>query len=137
MRIFFDTSAFAKRYVREAGSDAVLALCDQAAELCLAAIAIPELVSAFCRLHRDGHLTPQQYTALKTGLFRDIVDIAICDLSPTVIHQTVMGLEQNRLRAMDAIHIGCAVALQVDTFVTADARQCDAARQAGLTVIYV
>ena len=35
MRVFFDSSAFAKRYVREEGTDVVLSWCEQATELCL------------------------------------------------------------------------------------------------------
>jgi predicted nucleic acid-binding protein len=35
----------------------------------------------------------------------------------------------------DAIHLGSALALKVDSFVSADARQCAAAKQAGLRVI--
>jgi len=38
---------------------------------------------------------------------------------------------------MDAIHLGSALALKVDLFVSADARQCDAATQAGLRVVQV
>jgi hypothetical protein len=36
---------------------------------------------------------------------------------------------------MDAIHLGSALALNVDVFVSADARQYVAATQAGLRVI--
>ncbi len=42
--------------------------------------------------------------------------------------------EDNALRAMDAIHIGSAVALGAEVFVSADQRQCDAASRAGLQV---
>ena len=59
MRVFFDSFAFAKRYVREAGTGAVLARCDRATEICLFAIALPEIISALCRLQREGKLTPQ------------------------------------------------------------------------------
>ena len=76
MRFFFDSSAFAKRYVREEGTDAVLSWCDQA-------------------------------------------------------------LEKNVLRGMDSIHLGSVFALNVDVFVSADARQCAAAAQAGLRVVQV
>jgi hypothetical protein len=48
MRIFFDTSTFAKRYVSEEGTEAVVHWCDRAAEIALAGIALPELISAFC-----------------------------------------------------------------------------------------
>ena len=137
MRVFFDSSAFVKRYVREEGTDVVLSWCDQATELCLSGIALPEIVSAFCRLLREDLVSPVQYRHLKTMLMADISDAAICDLSPEVIRQSIISLEKNVLRGMDAIHLGSALALNVDLFVSADARQCDAATQAGLRVVLV
>jgi hypothetical protein len=120
MRVFFDSSAFVKRYVREEGTDIVLSWCDQA---------------AFCRLLREDRVSPVQYRHLKTMLMADISDAAICDLTPEVIRQSIISLEKNVLRGMDAIHLGSALALNVDLFVSADARQCDAATQAGLRVV--
>lgn len=137
MRVFLDSSAFAKRYVREEGTDVVLALCDQATELCLSAIALPELISAFCRLQREGRLSSQQYTDLKMQLMEDVVDVAVSDLTPAIIRYSMLCLEQNRLRAMDAIHVGSAIALEAEIFVSADARQCTAAQQAGLKVVTI
>ena len=137
MRVFFDSSAFVKRYVREEGTDVVLSWCDQATELCLSGIALPEIVSAFCRLLREDLVSPVQYRHLKTMLMADISDAAICDLTPEVIRQSIISLEKNALRGMDAIHLGSALALKVDLFVSADAGQCDAATQAGLRVVQV
>lgn len=137
MRVFFDSSAFVKRYVREEGTDVVLSWCDQATELCLSGIALPEIVSAFCRLLREDLVSPVQYRHLKTMLMADISDAAICDLTPEVIRQSIISLEKNVLRGMDAIHLGSALALNVELFVSADARQCDAATQAGLRVVQV
>ncbi|CAH2031672.1 type II toxin-antitoxin system VapC family toxin [Trichlorobacter ammonificans] len=137
MRVFFDSSAFAKRYLREEGTELVLSWCDQATELCLSGIALPEIISAFCRLHRENLIAPLQYRHLKTMLMADITDAVICDLTPEVIRSTVITLEQNVLRGMDAIHIGSALALKADVFVSADARQCSAAQQAGLRVVRV
>lgn len=134
MRVFFDSSAFVKRYVSEAGTEAVLNWCDQATEIGLSAIALPEIVSAFCRLRREGKIDDTQYRQLKTLLLTDIEDAAICDLTPTVLVQSITSLETNVLRGMDAIHIGSAVALQVDVFISADQRQRDAAARAGLRV---
>lgn len=137
MRVFFDTSAFVKRYVREDGSDLVLAWCDQATELCLSGVALPEMISALCRLRRENSLNPLQYRHLKAMLMADVADAAICDLTPEVMRHTIRSLEHNVLRGMDAIHIGSAVALQVDVFVSADAKQRAAASQAGLHVAAV
>jgi uncharacterized protein len=137
MLVFFDSSAFVKRYVSEAGTAAVLAWCDQAAEIGLSGIALPEIISAFCRLQREGRITAVQYQSLKSLLLADIEDAAICDLTPTVLAQTVSSLESNVLRGMDAIHIGSAVALKADVFVSADERQLEAAARAGLRVAAV
>lgn len=134
MRVFFDSSAFAKRYVSEAGTEKVLAWCDQATEIALSAIALPEIISAFCRLRREGKIDETQYRQLKSMLLADIEDAAIGDLTPAVLAQSIASLEMSVLRGMDAIHIGAAVALQADVFVSADARQRDAAVKAGLHV---
>jgi predicted nucleic acid-binding protein len=134
MLVFFDTSAFAKRYISEAGTDAVLEWCDQATEIGLSGIALPEIISAFCRLRREARITGTQYRQLKSLLLADIEDAALCDLTPAVLAQAVSSLETSVLRGMDAIHIGSAVALKADVFISADKRQLDAAARAGLRV---
>jgi uncharacterized protein len=134
MLVFFDSSAFVKRYIREPRTDEVLAWCDQATEIGLAGIVLPEIISAFCRLQRESLISGEQYGLLKSALLADIEDAALCDLAPTVMAQTVLALENNALRAMDAIHIGSAVILKADVFVSADKRQCEAAVQVGLRV---
>ncbi len=132
MRVFFDSSAFVKRYVSEAGTEAVLAWCDRASEIGLSGIALPEIVSAFCRLRREGRIDDTQYRQLKSLLLADIEDAAICDLSPEVLARSIDSLEANALRGMDAIHVGSAIALKVDVFISADQRQLEAAIRAGL-----
>jgi predicted nucleic acid-binding protein len=137
MRVFFDTSAFVKRYIAENGTDAVLDWCQRATEICLSGIAIPELISAFCRLQRENKISAEQYQQLKTLLLSDVEDIAIGDLTPAVLAHTVTSLENNSLRAMDAIHIGSAIALECDVFISADQRQLEAAERMGLRVMAV
>ncbi len=135
MRVYFDSSAFAKRYVDEAGTAEVLAWCERATELALGIIAVPELISAFRRLQREGRLTEGRYRSLKGDLMADIADALICDTTPLVVQKAVAALEAHPLRGMDAIHIGAALACAADAFVSADARQCAAARSLGLQVV--
>lgn len=134
MQVFFDSSAFVKRYIDEPGTDKVLAWCDKASEISLSGIALPEIISAFCRLRRETKITGVQYSQLKSLLIADIEDITLCNLTPAVLAQTVLCLEQNVLRGMDAMHIGSAAVLKADVFVSADKRQCEAAMQAGLRI---
>lgn len=55
------------------------------------------------------------------------------DTTPQVIQYAVSVLEANPLHGMDAIHIGAALACSAEVFLSADRRQCAAAKQAGLT----
>lgn len=135
MRVYFDSSAFAKRYIDEAGTTEVLVWSDQASELALSVIAVPELISAFCRLQREGRLSDAQYRQIKSDLMADIADALICDTTPQVIQHAVNVLESHPLRGMDAIHLGAALACAAEVFVSADARQCAAAKQLGLQVV--
>lgn len=134
MRLFLDSSAFAKRYIRESGSDLVIAWCDRADEIALSSITLPEIISAFCRLRRERKLSDDQYEQLKAALFADSEDIVICDPTTEVVLLAVRCLETNVLRGMDAIHIGCALAWRSELFISSDKRQCQAAEQAGLKV---
>jgi hypothetical protein len=135
MRVFFDSSAFAKRYIAyESGTQEVIAWCERADELALSVIAVPELVAAFCRLRRDGAISVPQYRRLKEDFMADIADVLICDTTPQVLQHAVAALERYPLGAMDAIHLGAAVACASDVFVSADRRQCAAAKAIGLAV---
>lgn len=134
MRIFFDSSAFVKRYVAEVGTAEVLALCDRADELVLSVIAVPEIISAFFRLRREGKISDADYVRLKREIMADIVDAMVCDVAHDIVAKSVESLEGGVLRGMDAIHVGTACCTRCDLFVSSDTRQCEAAILAGLAV---
>lgn len=137
MKTFFDSSAFAKRYVEEPGSQDVDTLCMAATELALSVICIPEMISALNRRVREGILSNRQYKAAKKSMSEDVHDIAIVNLTPGVLSRCTAILEASPVRAMDALHIACAVAWGADLFVSADKRQVPAARKVGLRTRFV
>jgi predicted nucleic acid-binding protein len=137
MRVFFDSSALVKRYVDESGTAEVLAWCDNATELTVAVIAVPEMISAFRRLVREQRLTETQYAQLKGDLRADLVDVLLCETSPQVVQRAIDALEAKPLRGMDAVHVGAALVCGAEVFVSADARQCAAAAHFGLQVVAV
>ena len=137
MRIFFDSSAFAKRYIEEPGSDKVEDLCVQATLLGVSSICLPEVISGLCRLSRDSILTKNQYEVTKGALLKDFEDITVCNITPAVIGQTIHILETNMLRTLDALHIGCALEWKAEVFVSSDFRQILAAKKIGLKVVKV
>ena len=109
--VYFDSCVFAKRYINEPGTAEVLHWCEQAGELAMSVIALPQMISAFCRLQSEGRL------------------------APAALQLAVLALEASSLRGMDAIHIAAAQVCEADVFVSADARQCAAARIARLNVV--
>ncbi len=137
MKIFFDSSAFAKRYIEEPGSEVVEDLCAQATLLGVSSICLPEVISGLCRLSRDSILTKNQYEVTKGALLKDFEDITVCNITPAVIGQTIHILETNTLRSLDALHIGCALEWKTDVFVSSDHRQILAAKRMRLKVVKV
>lgn len=137
MKVFLDTSAFAKRYIAERGSNKVLELCQQADSLVVCVICLPELISTLSRLVRENILTQADYRKLKGDVMADLADVDICQITQGVLASVVTLLESNQLRAMDALHVACALAIEPDVFVSADHRQLAAAQKAGLNVVDV
>jgi uncharacterized protein len=132
VKTFFDSSAFAKRYVEEPGSQAVEALCQEATEVALCVLCVPEIISALNRRVRDGVLTRREYADVKQHLSQDIRDAAIINLVPQVVSTCTKILEVSPVRAADALHVACAVEWKTDVFASADKRQISAAKKAGL-----
>ena len=135
MKAFFDSSSFAKRFVEEQGSDKVEATCAQASELALSVICVPEVVSALNRRKRERTITDVQYGQAKARLLADVRDAVIINLTPTVIGSAIRILETSPVRAMDALHVACAVEWGAEAFASSDDRQLKAARKVGLKAL--
>lgn len=137
MRVFFDSSAFVKRFVQEVGSEQADMACTAASALGLSVICVPEMLSALNRKVREGVLLQADYSELKQAIAQDIADAQIVNLGTDVLRHTVVLLEQNTLRSLDAMHIACALEWGAERFVSADKRQLKAAQNAGLSVQFI
>ena len=135
MNLFADSSVLAKRYIADEKSDAFDELLQRATSLSVSALCMPEIISALCRRRREHALTTTQYAAAKSALESDLADATVIQLTDEVLLGCVQILESNSLRSSDAIQIASALAWHSDTFVSADTRQCAAARASGLSVI--
>ena len=134
MNIFFDSSALAKRYIEEKGSDRLQAIISSASALGVSVICIPELISALYRRRRERRLSSQQYRDAKAAVFSDIEDASVIGISEEVIARSVELLEHFPLRSADALHIACAAEWSAELFVSADERQARANVESRLTV---
>jgi predicted nucleic acid-binding protein len=137
VKLVLDSSAFAKRYILEDGSKIVDQLLQDASQLALCVILVPEIISGLNRRLREQVLSPDDYRRAKKQLLNDVHDAVLIQVTPAVISRTVKLLENNALRAMDALHVACALEWQAELFVSADKRQVEAAKNAGLHSKYI
>ncbi|MBW1939135.1 MAG: type II toxin-antitoxin system VapC family toxin [Deltaproteobacteria bacterium] len=137
MRLLVDSSSFAKRYIQEVGSDKLDEFLQQASELAICVILVPELISALNRRLREGALTERDYRKAKKLLLDDVGDATVLQLTPAVISRSVHLLENSVLRAMEALHVACALEWNADLFVTSDKKQLDSAVNSGLHTEYL
>ncbi len=137
MKVFFDSSAFAKRYIVEPGSDKVEKICSESTALGVSSICLPEIISALCRLRRQSVIAEDQYETAKQALLRDLQDALVCNITPSVIKQSIHILETSKVRSLDALHIACALEFEAEAFISSDVQQLSAAKTAGLKVFKV
>lgn len=134
LNVFLDSSALAKRYIEEKGSDRVEAILSSASVLAISVICVPEIVSALCRRRRERKLSTEEYRNAKASVLSDINDAILIGITEEVVAQAVALLEHFPLRSADALHVACAAEWSTDLFVSADDPQCRAARAHGLKV---
>jgi predicted nucleic acid-binding protein len=134
LNVFFDSSALTKRYIEEKGSGQVEAILSSASALAVSVICVPEIIAALCRRRREGRLSSQDYRTAKASVLSDIDDATVIGITDEVVAHAVELLEQFLLQSADALHIACAAESSTDLFVSADDRQCRAAKAHGLQV---
>ncbi|MFH2045147.1 MAG: type II toxin-antitoxin system VapC family toxin [Pseudomonadota bacterium] len=137
MRLLVDSSSFAKRYIQEAGSEQLDEFLQRASELAVCVILVTELFSALNRRLREGVLSSKDYRKAKELLLNDVSDATVLQLTPAVISRSAYLLENSVLRAMDSLHVACALEWKADLFVTSDKRQFDSAVSSGLRTEYL
>ena len=135
MNLFADSSALAKRYIADEQSEDFDGLLKNTDSMAVSLLCLPEIISALCRRRRERFLTNSQYEAARAALEADLADATVIAMTDEVLIAGIELLESYPLRASDAIQISSALIWQADVFASADARQCSAAKSAGLEVI--
>jgi predicted nucleic acid-binding protein len=141
---FLDTSAVAKLYIREAGTDQVLALATRAdaPTLVIVSLCRVELCAAIRRRVRSKDLSADNAKAALLAFHEHLSSIYIVQpVTEPVIEIAVELLERHELRAYDAVQLAACLSLSLTqydgqaTFVCADLRLCRAAETEGLRVV--
>jgi predicted nucleic acid-binding protein len=112
---YFDTSALAKRYVVEVGSSWVQAVVAQQSGhmIYTSVLTQPEIVSALQRRVREGTLAADQAQQLARRVLEHMTQsYALTTITPPVNTQACVLLHRHPLRAYDALHLACALAVR-------------------------
>lgn len=135
--VYLDTSALAKLYLPESGSDAVEDALLGRRDVIVSDLAVTELTSAIARRVRDGDLTAADARRIYQRLLRDIGAGEFRRAEITAnghreAERLLMGVGRRAaLRAADALHLGMASLLGVRVLVTFDQRMRAAAEALG------
>jgi len=138
--LYCDTSALAKCYFREAHSETMLDLCQQAEATAVCVIGYAEFHSALQRKRREGALTGADCARLLAGFEEDWDRFVQVEVTPELNRAAAGLLGRHALRPFDALHLAAALLLphrvpQVDlVFAGLDDRQLQVALAEGLGV---
>ena len=138
---FLDTSAVVKRYVDEVGSAWIHGI--TASEMItVSRITLVEVLSAFSRLKRESKTDPDDIlTAIRLFQYDWETLYRIVEIDLSVIEKAGQLVQKYPLRAYDSVQLASALGLhiffskvdpKIFTFVSADNRLIDAARDEGM-----
>ena len=131
MTLYVDTSALLKRYVDEPDSDRAVELLSGDAELVTGRHTVVEV-----RRNLDRVLSPADATAARAAFGADLASFAIVELDAATCELAATVAEQTGVRTLDALHLGAAQRVGTAmAFLTFDARQAQAARAIGFSVV--
>lgn len=112
MILYLDTSALAKMYLEEEGSEQVRQWADDAEALATSRVALAELAAAVARRQREGDLTDDEVGQIRSAMMEDWSHFVTVHLDE---HRAADLSFHHELRGFDAIHL--AAALQVSDAV--------------------
>ena len=141
--IYLDTSALIKLYVKEHGTEQVVAVTDDfdGVRSIILDLTPLEARSAVRRRQREGDISGADADRILDRLEADTSSSFLVQPSTSAVIEVAARLiDRHPLRAYDALQLaGCLVIREIVpgslTFVCADVRLCEAAELEGLTVL--
>jgi predicted nucleic acid-binding protein len=134
--LYVDTSALAKLYISEAGSDWVrVAVENERGRVFTSLVTYVEVLSALERAKREKRIDLRQHARQVHSFLTDWNAIHILELSQELLAPARRLIQQYSLRAYDAIHLCSALWTGKPAFACFDARLSSAATAEGLPVL--
>ena len=140
---FLEATAFAKLFVQEPGTDALISLMEAVEDnrKLISASTPLEVYAAIRRRERTGAITPEDATAALDSLRMEAARMVQEPLNPAVLEAARQLLDRTALRWPDTLQIGAAIVARdmfqaTDIiFVSASPQLLDAAKNEGFHTI--
>jgi len=137
--IYFDSSAFVKRYVEEEGTNFVKSILGGNGLITTSKLTYPEILSALMRKVRAGEIERKTFNGIVNTFEKDWDHILVLDFHNDLLQIVKMLIEKHPLKAADAIHLSSALWLKLSSkaeviFVASDSNLLKAARAEKLEV---
>ena len=138
-RAYLDTSALAKWYLNEAGSEAFVEFLQGLDSAVISSLSVTEMRSLLSRRRRMGDLSVELESVLFAALLDDIdrgwlQRYPLDDARFAEATNLIARYPEHPLRTLDALHLTVAADLAVSIVATADGVMADAALSMGLQV---
>ena len=138
-RAYLDTSALAKWYLNEPGSDAFVNFLQALDVAVISSLTRTEMRSLLSRRRRMGDLTAELESVLFAAFLEDIdrgwVQLYLLDDARFAEAANLISRHpEHLLRTLDALHLAQVVQADIQLIATADAVMADAATSLGLEV---
>ena len=139
-RAYLDTSALAKWYLNEAGSEAFVEFLQGLDSAVISSFSVTEMRSLLSRRRRMGDLSVELESVLFAALLDDIdrgwlQRYPLDDARFAEATNLIARYPEHPLRTLDALHLTVAADLAVSIVATADGVMADAALSMGLQVV--
>jgi uncharacterized protein len=140
---FLEATAFAKLFVREPGTEALIALLEPIEDnrKLISAVTPLEAYAAIRRRERSGHIAAEAAASALETLRLESARMVQQPLNPAVLEAARQLLDRSALRWPEALQLGSVLAARdmfpgtEITFVSAAAQLLDAAKAQGLETI--
>lgn len=138
-RAYLDTSALAKWYLNEAGSNAFVEFLQALGAAVISSLTVTEMRCLLSRRRRMADLSVELESLLLAAFLEDIdrgwlQRIAVDDSRFAEAANLITRYPEHPLRTLDALHLTLAVHAGVSILATADGVMADAAASMGLEV---
>lgn len=139
-RAYLDTSALAKWYLNEAGSDAFVAFLQGLGAAVISSLTVTEMRCLLSRRRRMGDLSVELESVLLAAFLEDIdrgwlQRTAVEDARFAEAANLIARYPEHPLRTLDALHLTLALQAGVSVLATADGVMASAATSMGLDVV--